>query len=125
MNERARSVATGLFAGLVPLLLLDLARVLQEAMYTDPGSTSAWWPVACFVGVGAVAAFGVSAARGDRLVALVGIAVLLLAAVPSVAVTPPAWLPSLPLVTDTFASQAVAFAVAGAYLYALLRGPRA
>ncbi|MFA9431247.1 hypothetical protein [Egicoccus sp. AB-alg2] len=125
MNERARSVLVGLFAGLAPLLLLDLARVLQDAVFADPGGTSVWWPIACFVGVGAIAAFGVSAARGDRLVAVVAIAVLLLAALPSVATSSPAWLPSLPLVTDSFASQAVAFAVVGAYAYALARGPRA
>lgn len=123
MNYRVRSVLIGVFAGLAPLLLLDLAQVLQDAIFTDPGSTSRWWPVACYLGAGAIVAFGVSAARADRLVAIVGMAVLLIAALPSV-VSSPAWLPDVPLVTRTFASQAVAFAVVGAYGYALVRGPR-
>lgn len=124
MNERVRSVVVGLFAGVAPLLLLDLARVLQEAIRTDPSGTSVWWPVACYVGVGAIAAFGVSASRADRIVPAVAMAVLLLAALPTVATRPAAWLPGIPLLTTTFAAQAVAFGLAGAYAYALVRGPR-
>lgn len=121
MNERARSVVIGVFAGVAPLLLLDLARVLQDAIRTDPGGTSVWWPVACYVGVGAVAAFGVAAARGDRIVPTVAIAALLLAALPTVATNPASWLPGVPLVTTSLAAQAVAFTLVGAYLYALVR----
>ncbi|MBS3940043.1 MAG: hypothetical protein KG028_03685 [Actinobacteria bacterium] len=124
MNERARSAVIGVFVGLAPLLLLDLARVLQEAIRTDPGSTSVWWPVACYVGVGAVAAFGVAASRGDRLVPSVAIVILLLAALPTVAARPAGWLPGVPLVTTSLAAQAVAFTLVGAYVYALVRGPR-
>ncbi|MFA9444698.1 hypothetical protein [Egicoccus sp. AB-alg6-2] len=124
MNDRARSVAIGAFAGVAPLLLLDLARVLHEAIRTDPGSTSVWWPVACYLGVGAVAAFGVSASRGDRLVPAVAIVALLLAALPTVATRPASWLPGVPLVTTSLAAQAVAFTLVGVYTYALLRGPR-
>ena len=121
MNERARSVVIGVFAGVAPLLLLDLARVLQDAIRTDPGGTSVWWPVACYVGVGAVAAFGVAAARGDRIVPTVAIVALLLAALPTVATNPASWLPGVPLITTSLAAQAVAFTLVGAYLYALVR----
>lgn len=123
MNERARSAVIGVFVGLAPLLLLDLARVLQDAIASDPGSTSVWWPVACYVAVGAVAAFGVAASRGDRLVPAVAIVILLLAALPTVAASP-GWLPGVPLLTTRLAAQAVAFTLVGAYLYALIRGPR-
>jgi hypothetical protein len=98
--------------------------VLEGAFRADPGSTSIWWPIACYVAIGAVAGFGVAAARGDRIVAAVAVGVLLLAALPTVVTTPGRWLP-IPLLTTTRPAQAVAFALVGAYLYVLVRGSRA
>ena len=125
MSERVRSVLFGLGVGIVPLLLLDLANILRDAIANDPGSTSVWWPVACYLGAGVVAAVGVGSGRRDRLVpAVAGIAVLLIA-LPTVPSDVPSWVPALPLVPSGVASQAVVFALAGAYGYAAIRGGRA
>ncbi len=124
MNERLRSVLLGVGVGIVPLLLLDLARILDDAVAADGGDTSVWWPVASYLAAGAVAAFGVGAGRGDRLVPATGAVVLLLVVLPTVPVGVAARLPSLPLLPAAAASQAVVFAIAGAYLYATVRGSR-
>ena len=124
MNERVRSVLLGVAVGVIPLLLLDLARILTDAVAADGGETSVWWPVASYVAAGAVAAFGMGAGRNDRLVPAVGAVILLLVVLPTVPVSLAERLPSLPLLPAAAASQAVVFAIAGAYLYAAVRGPR-
>ena len=124
MNDRLRSVVLGLVIGLVPLLLLDLARVLSDAVSRDADGTSVWWPIACYVGAGIVAAVGVAAAHRDRLVPIVGLVVVLLAVLPTVPSDAVAWLPSLPLATVTGAAQGIALAIAGAYAYASAQGGR-
>ncbi len=124
MNERLRAGLLGLGVGIAPLLLLDLARILDEAVRADGGDTSVWWPVACYLATGAVAAFGVGAGRRERLVPSVGALVLLLVVLPTVPVTLASRLPSLPLLPAAAASQAVVFAIAGAYVYSAVRGPR-
>ena len=122
MNERARSLVFGICIGLVPLLLLDLARVLSDAVSRDADGTSAWWPVACYLGAGIVAAIGVASARRDRLIPIVGLVVMLLAVLPTVPSETVAWLPLLPLTTVTDAAQGIALAIVGAYSYAAVRG---
>jgi hypothetical protein len=124
VSERVRSVLTGLAVGIVPLLLVDLARILTEAVAADGGETSAWWPVAAYLATGLVAAYGVGAGRRERLVPAVGAAVVLLVVLPAVPVAGAGILASLPLVPTTPASRAVAVAVTGAYLYAAVRGPK-
>lgn len=124
MNERLRSVLLGVGVGVVPLLLLDLARILDDAVAADGGDTSVWWPVASYLAAGAVAAFGIGAGRRDRLVPAVGAVILLLVVLPTVPIGMAARLPSLPLLPAAAASQAVVFAVAGAYVYAAVRGPK-
>ncbi|MFP4149669.1 MAG: hypothetical protein ACLFUG_09970 [Nitriliruptoraceae bacterium] len=124
MNDRVRPVVTGLVVGIVPLLLLDLARILTEAVAADGGRTSPWWPVAAYLATGLLAAYGVAAGGRERLVPAIGATVVLLVVLPAVPAAPPGLLASLPLVPTTPASQAVAVAVAGAYLYAAVRGPR-
>ena len=124
MSERVRSLLFGLAAGLVPLLLLDLARVLSDAVSRDADGTSAWWPVACYLAAGIVAAAGVSAARNDRLVPVVGLVVVLLAVLPTLRSGVVEWLPSLPLAPVTGVAQGIALAIAGAYAYAALQGGR-
>jgi len=124
VSERVRSVVTGIAVGIVPLLLVDLARILSEAVAADGGLTSAWWPVAAYLATGVVAAYGVGAGRRERLVPAVGAAVVLLVVLPAVPVVRAGVLASLPLVPSTAASRAVAVAVAGAYLYAAVRGPK-
>lgn len=125
MNERVRSVVFGLGVGIAPLLLLDLAGILQDAIANDPGSTSVWWPIACFFAAGVVAAVGVGSGRRDRLIpAVAGLAILLIA-LPTVPSDVPSWVPALPLVPSGGAAQAVVFALAGAYGYAAVRGGRA
>jgi hypothetical protein len=76
---------------------------------------------------GTIVAFGLAASRRDRIVpalALVVVAVVVLAAMPVDAL---GWLPSLPLVgalTTNHGVVAVGGVVAGAYAFALVRGPR-
>ncbi len=123
MNERLRSVLLGVGVGVVPLLLLDLARILDDAVAADGGQTSVWWPVASYLAAGAVAAFGIGAGRRDRLVPAAGAAILLLVVLPTVPIGVAERLPSLPLLPAAAASQAVVFAIAGAYVYAAVRGP--
>jgi hypothetical protein len=123
VNERVRSVLLGLAVGLVPLLLVDLARILTEAVAADGGDASRCWPVAAYLATGLVAAYGVGTGRRDRLVPASGAVVVLLAVLPQIPVAPPTAL-SLPLVPTTGAGQAVVAAVAGAYLYAAVRGPK-
>ena len=124
MNERLRSVLLGVGVGIVPLLLLDLARILDDAVAADGGDTSVWWPVASYLAAGAIAAFGIGAGRRDRLVPAAGAVILLLVVLPTVPVGMAARLPSLPLLPAVAASQAVVFAIAGAYVYAAIRGPK-
>jgi hypothetical protein len=122
MNERVRSVVEGLAVGIVPLLLVDLARILTEAVAADGGETSRWWPVAAYFATGLVAAYGVGAGRRERLVPAIGALVVLLAVTPQLPFAPPdAFI--FPLVPTTAAGQAVAVATAGAYVYAAVRGP--
>ncbi len=125
MNERLRSILLGVGVGVVPLLLLDLARILDDAVAADGGDTSVWWPVASYLAAGAVAAFGIGAGRKDRLVPTAGAVILLLVVLPTVPIGMAARLPSLPLLPAAAASQAVVFAIAGAYVYAAVRGPKA
>lgn len=124
MNERVRAALLGLGLGVAPLLLLDLARILDEAVVADGGRTSVWWPVACYVATGVVAAVGIGVARGERLVPGVAAAVLVVATLPTVPLDLAARLPAVPLVPGSTAAQAVALALAGAYLAAAVRGAR-
>lgn len=124
MSGRLRGVLTGLAVGIAPLLLLDLARILGEAVAADGGETSVWWPVACYLATGLVATAGVAAGRHDRTVPIVGAAVLAVVALPTVPAGWAARLPELPLVPATSVSQAVAFTLLGVYLYAAVRGSR-
>lgn len=124
MNERVRSIVTGLAVGIVPLLLVDLARILTEAVAADGGQTSRWWPIAAYLATGLVAAYGAGAGRSERLVPLIGAAVVLLALAAAVPGQPPLGLDALPLFPGTLAGQAVVASVAGVYLYAAVRGPR-
>jgi len=123
VNERVRAALFGLGLGVAPLLLLDLARILAEAVAADGGETSVWWPVACYLAAGVVVAVGLGAARRDRLVPAVAAAVLVVATLPTVPLDLAARLPALPLVPGSGAAQAVALALAGAYLAAAIRGP--
>ncbi|MFU8841692.1 MAG: hypothetical protein ACNA8R_13390 [Nitriliruptoraceae bacterium] len=124
MNERVRSVLTGLAAGIVPLLLVDLARILTDAVAADGGQTSPWWPIAAYLATGVVVASGAGAGRSDRLVPVIGAAVVLLALLAAVPWEPAAGFGALPLAPGTAAGRAVVAAVAGVYLYAAVRGPK-
>lgn len=121
MNERVRGVLLGLALGVAPLLLLDLARILNDAVAAD-GDTSMWWPIACYLATGIVAAVGVGAGTRDRVVPVVAAIVLLAVALP--ALTRPIGDTSFPLLPTTAVSQAVVLAIVGAYAYAAIRGSR-
>jgi hypothetical protein len=123
VNERVRAVLFGIALGVAPLLLLDLAGILSDAVLAD-GDTSPWWPIACYLGAGAVAAIGVGAGRNDRIVPSVAALVLIVVVVPTVPTGLADRLPSLPLLPDAVAAQAVAFTIAGAYVLAAVRGTR-
>lgn len=120
MNDRLRTVLIGVAVGLVPLLLIDLARILDEAVRRDPSATSRWWVIACYVAAGAVAAAGVASGRRDRFVPLIGLAVVVLAVLPAL---PLGWsLPSLPLSPTDPGGVAIALTLVGVYAYAAIRG---
>lgn len=124
MNERVRGVLLGLGVGIGPLMLLDLARILRDAVAADGGATSVWWPIACYLAAGLVAAAGIAAGRRDRVVPAIGALVILLVALPTVSSGIAGRVPSLSVVPATTPSQAIAFALVGAYLYAAIQGPR-
>lgn len=124
MNTRVRSVIVGIVAGIVPLLLLDLARILHDAYVSDGGATSIWWAIACYAAVGGLVAATVAGGVRDRtLVAVAGtvVAVIVLPTVPSRLAE---FIPTLPVVPSTFVQQVVAFVIVGAYFYAAIRGRR-
>jgi hypothetical protein len=125
MNERVRSVLLGLGLGVAPILLLDLAGTLRDSHATDPAGTSFWWVVACYVGTGALSAFGLTAGARDRLLAAVALAVLLIGVAPWVPVSGLNRLSDLPLVpfgSGGLDAIGIGFALAGAYTYVLVRG---
>jgi hypothetical protein len=124
VNDRVRGILLGLGVGIGPLLLLDLARILREAVAVDGGQTSVWWPIACYLAAGLVAAAGIAAGRRDRIVPAIGALVVLLVALPTVPSAIAERVPSLPVVPATTPSQAIAFVLIGAYLYAAIQGPR-
>jgi hypothetical protein len=124
VNDRVRGILLGLGVGIGPLLLLDLARILREAVAVDGGQTSVWWPIACYLAAGLVAAAGIAAGRRDRIVPTIGALVVLLVALPTVPSAIAERVPSLPVVPATTPSQAIAFVLIGAYLYAAIQGPR-
>lgn len=123
MSDRARAVLFGLGLGLAALLLLDLTAILQATVAS--GQTSPWWPIAGYVAVGLLAALGVAGGSRDRLIPSLAAAVVLVVALPAVPTEAPAWVPSLPLVPSTGATQAVAFALVGAFTFGAVRGGRA
>jgi len=124
VTDRVRGIVLGLGVGIGPLLLLDLARILRDAVASDGGQTSVWWPIACYLAAGLVAAAGIAAGRRDRLVPAIGAVVVLLVALPTVPSALAARIPSLPVVPATTPSQAIAFVLIGAYVYAAMQGPR-
>jgi hypothetical protein len=126
VNERARSVLLGLAVAIGPLLLLDLASTLRDGML-EQTDENIWWMMACYVGAGAIVAFGVSASRRDRIVPAVALAVMLYAVLPAVPSAATDWLRALPLAggpLGTHGLLAVGATIAGVYAYALVRGPR-
>jgi hypothetical protein len=127
VNERVRSALLGLAVAVGPLLLLDLAGTLsgQTASGAD---ANIWWVLACFAGAGAIVAFGLAVSRRDRIVPAVALAVMLYAVLPAVPSPATDWMRSLPLAggpLDAHGLLSVGATIAGAYAYALVRGPRA
>lgn len=125
MNARIRSVLLGLGLGVAPLLLLDLAGTLRDAVGRDPGGTSYWWVVACYLGAGALSGAGLSTGARDRLLAGVALVVLLVGVLPWLPLAGLTWLARLPLVpfgSGGLDTVAVGVALAGAYAYVLIRG---
>ncbi len=122
MNERIRAVLLGVGLGVATLLLVDLARILGDAIEADGGDTSAWWAVACYLAVGLVVATGVASGRRERIVPAIAAVVVALIALPAVPTGAATWIPELPLVPATAAAQAVAFAAVGAFVYGAARG---
>lgn len=125
MNGRIRSALLGLGLGVVPLLLLDLAGTLRDAVERDPGGTSYWWVVACYLGAGALSGAGLMAGARDRLLAGVALGVLLVGVLPWLPLTGLTWLAQVPLVpfgSGGLDAIGVGFALAGAYAYVLVRG---
>jgi hypothetical protein len=127
VSERVRSLLLGLAVAVGPLLLIDLAQTLRQGAFEHGDATNLWWMLACYAGVGAIAAFGIAASRRDRIVPAVALVVMLLAVLPAVPSGAVAWMRSIPLAGGPLrvdGSIAVGAALAGAYAYALVRGPR-
>ncbi|MEX0868112.1 MAG: hypothetical protein WD011_00430 [Nitriliruptoraceae bacterium] len=122
MNTRVRSIVTGAAAGIVPLLLLELARILVDAHERDGGATSLWWPIACYIAIGAIVAAAVTAGARDRLMPAVAAGVVIVIVLPTVPSPVAELVPTLPVVPSTFVQQVVAFAVVGAYAFAAIGG---
>lgn len=125
MNERVRSILLGLGLGVAPILLLDLADTLRSSIQADPAGTSFWWVIACYVGTGAVSAFGLMAGTRDRLLASIALAVLVLGVAPWVPLSGLDRLGDLPLVpfgSGGLDAVGVGFALVGAYVFVLIRG---
>lgn len=123
MNDRVRGLLLGAGVGLAVLLLLDLARILADAVST--GETSVWWPIACYLAVGLIVALGVGAGARDRAIPALAGVVVLLASLPAVPADAPGWVPQLPLVPSSGVAQGVAFAAVGALAFGAVRGGRA
>lgn len=127
MNARVRSVLLGLGLGLAPVLLLDLAGTLRDAVQADPAGTSYWWVLACYLGAGVLAGLGLLAGVRDRLLAAVALVVLVLAVLPQAPVGGTDWLQRLPILPSGGSSLdvlGVGFVLVGAYGYVLVRGAR-
>ncbi len=123
MNGHVRSVLVGLGAGLVTLLLLDLARILEAANARD-GDTSIWWSIACHVAVGVVIAVLCSVGVRDRLMVAVAAGVVLLFLLPALPVRVADWVPSLPLVPVDDVQRVVAMVAFAAFAATGARGGR-
>jgi hypothetical protein len=125
VNQRVRSILLGLAVAIGPLLLLDLAATLGGAPADD--GVNIWWMLACYAGVGAIVAFGVAASRRDRILPTVALVVTLYAVLPAVDSPATDWMRALPFAGGPLRSHgllAVGAAIAGAYAYALVRGPQ-
>lgn len=122
MNQRVRAVLLGLALGIAPLLLLDLARILHDAVAAD-GDTSIWWPLACYLATGLVVGVGVGAGGRDRVVGIVASLVLFAFVLPVVLGAMEA--SSFPLLPVGDVARAVVLVIIGAYGYAVVRGSRA
>ncbi|MEX0952509.1 MAG: hypothetical protein WDZ26_01620 [Nitriliruptoraceae bacterium] len=123
MNGSVRSVLVGLVTGLVTLLLLDLARILEGSNARD-GDTSIWWSIACYVAVGVVVAVLCSAGLRDRLAVAVAAMVVLLFLLPALPVRVAEWVPSLPLVPVDDVQRVVALVAFAAFSTTAARGGR-
>lgn len=124
MSERARAVLLGLAVAIAPLLLLDLAVTLTDTVRA--GETSVWWSAGVHAATGAVVAAGVLLARRDRLAAAVAVVVVLLAVLPTIPDPTLDLLDRVPLLPQLGqnAGFTIGGVIAGAYAYALVRGPR-
>ncbi len=125
MNARVRSIIVGIIAGIVPLLLLDLARILYDAHVSDDGATSIWWAIACYAAVGGLVAATIASGVRDRTMVAVAAAVVAVIVLPTVPSRAAEFIPTLPVLPSTFVQQVVAFVIVGAYFYTAIRGRRA
>lgn len=119
-GARLRSAALGLGLGVAPLLLLDLA--VQLSQVAD--ATTAWWAIAVYALVGAIAAMAVISSRRDPIIPAVAAAVLLLAVAPALP-SPLSGLPALPVVGDAVAGhRSVLVVLLAACVVGAVRGRR-
>lgn len=126
MNDRVRAILLGIGLAVAPLLLLDLGGTLTSAVSRDPDETSVWWPVACYLAAGVLVAMGVGMARRDRLLAVAAAVVVIALTLPLVPSGLTRWLAGLPIPSlGDRAGIAALLVVAGAYVYAAVRGPQA
>lgn len=115
MNHRMQSIVLGVMAGVAPLLLLDLARILHDAHVRDGGQTSEWWSLACYLGVGLVVAWAMAVGSRDRWILSIGAAVIVIFLLPTLPVAV-GWLPELPMAPVTLIQRSVAVVLVGTYV---------
>jgi len=116
VNHRLQSIVLGLMAGFVPLLLLDLARILRDAFERDGGQTSEWWSIACYLAVGLVVAWVAAVGFRDRAVPAIGAAVIVLFVLPTLPVAAVGWIPDLPMAPVTLVQRSAAVMLIGTFL---------
>lgn len=115
MNQRIQSVVLGLVAGFVPLLLVDLARILHDAYVRDGGQTSQWWSIACYLVVGIVVTWVALVGSRDRWIPAIGAGIIVLFLLPTLPVAV-GWLPELPMAPITLVQRSVAVVLVGTYV---------
>lgn len=121
MNERVRGVVIGLVLGVVPLLLLDLARQLQS----DATTSSGWWSLAVYLLIGGLVAAGIGLGRRGPWAPATAAIVLTLAVAPVQSLVPGPGGFRVPVLSEAAGlAPELVLVLAAAFAVAAVRGAR-